>query len=108
MDPENQAQIQAIAEAEGTENTLVVLGAVDVEALEVAGETVTRGDPAFVGPLAGVQLGLPVFHIVEDEIRRQVDPSIYEQEVGFLELTLDFSAVPETMQRIRGEASSTG
>jgi betaine reductase len=108
MDPENQAQIQAIAEAEGTENTLVVLGAVDVEALEVAGETVTRGDPAFVGPLAGVQLGLPVFHIVEDEIRRQVDPSIYEQEVGFLELTLDFSAVPETMQRIRGEASSAG
>jgi len=70
MDPENQAQIQAIAEAEGTENTLVVLGAVDVEALEVAGETVTRGDPAFVGPLAGVQLGLPVFHIVEDEILR--------------------------------------
>jgi betaine reductase len=53
-------------------------------------------------------LGLPVFHIVEDEIRRQVDPSIYEQEVGFLELTLDFSAVPETMQRIRGEASSAG
>src|SRR5690349_2091890 len=106
MDPENQAQIRAIAEAEGTENTLVVLGAVDVEALEVAGETVTRGDPAFVGPLAGVQLGLPVFHIVEDEIRRQVDPSIYEQEVGFLELTLDFSAVPETMQRIRGEASA--
>jgi betaine reductase len=105
MDPENQAQIQSIAEAEGTENTLVVLGAVDVEALEVAGETVTRGDPAYVGPLAGVQLGLPVFHIVEDEIRSQVDPSVYEQEVGFLELTLDFSAVPETMQRIRGDAS---
>ena len=108
MDPENQAQIQAIAEAEGTENTLVVLGAVDVEALEVAGETVTRGDPAFVGPLAGVQLGLPVFHIVEDEIRRQIDPSVYEQEVGFLELTLDFSAVPEAMQRIRGESAPAG
>lgn len=108
MDPENQAQIQAIAEAEGTENTLVVLGAVDVEALEVAGETVTRGDPAYVGPLAGVQLGLPVFHIVEDEIRRQIDPSVYEQEVGFLELTLDFSAVPDTMQRIRGESSPAG
>jgi glycine/sarcosine/betaine reductase complex component A len=105
MDPENQAQIQAIAEAEGTENTLVVLGAVDVEALEVAGETVTRGDPAYVGPLAGVQLGLPVFHIVEDEIRSQIDPSVYEQEVGFLELTLDFSAVPETMQRIRGDGT---
>ena len=107
MDPENQGQIQSIADAEGAENTIVVLGAVDMEALEVAGETVTKGDPAFVGLLAGVQLGLPVYHIVEDEIRSQVDPSVYEAEVGFLELTLDFGAVPDVMRRIRGEDGSS-
>ena len=79
----------------GADDLVVVLGAADPEALEVAAETVTAGDPSYVGPLAGVSLGLPVVHIFEDEVKEQVDPSVYEEQVGLLELALDTDAVKE-------------
>ncbi len=101
MDPENQGLIRAIVEREGAENIVVVLGAADPEALEVAAETVTRGDPSFVGPLAGVQLGLRVVHIFEDEVKGQVDPAVYEEQIGFLELSLQPDEVKAAMRRLR-------
>ena len=103
MDPENQGLIKRIAEELGTEDLVVILGAADAEAVEVAAETVREGDPAYVGPLAGVQLGLPVLHIFEDEIKQQVDPAVYEEHVGFFELSFDVDAVKEAMKRARGE-----
>ena len=102
MDPENQDQIKALVERLGTDDLVVVLGAADPEALEVAAETVTAGDPSYVGPLAGVSLGLPVMHIFEDEVKEQIDPSVYEEQVGLLELALDTDAVREAMKRARG------
>lgn len=102
MDPENQDQIKALVERLGTDDLVVVLGAADPEALEVAAETVTAGDPSYVGPLAGVSLGLPVMHIFEDEVKEQIDPSVYEEQVGLLELALDTEAVREAMKRARG------
>ena len=75
MDPENQDRIKALVDRLGADDLVVVLGAADPEALEVAAETVTAGDPSYVGPLAGVSLGLPVVHIFEDEVKEQVDPS---------------------------------
>jgi glycine reductase len=93
MDPENQDRIKALADEHGLEKVVVVLGAADLESLEVAAETVTMGDPAYVGPLAGVQLGLPVVHILEEEVKQQVDPAVYEEQVGLLEMTLDVEQV---------------
>ena len=98
MDPENQDRIKALVERIGADDLVVVLGAADPEALEVAAETVTAGDPSYVGPLAGVSLGLPVVHIFEDEVKEQVDPSVYEEQVGLLELALDTDAVKEAMR----------
>jgi len=103
MGPESQSQIKAVADRFGADNLVVVLGAADAEALEVAGETVTTGDPAFVGPLAGVSLGLPVVHILEPEVKQQVDPEVYSEQVGLLELTLDTEVVHEAMRKLRGE-----
>ncbi len=60
MDPENQDRIKSLVDEHGADDVVVVLGAADLEALEVAAETLTVGDPAYVGSLAGVQLGLPV------------------------------------------------
>jgi glycine/sarcosine/betaine reductase complex component A len=93
MDPENQDRIKALAEEHGLENVVVVLGAADLESLEVTAETVTMGDPAYVGPLAGVQLGLPVVHILEADLKEQVDPGVYDEQVGLLEMTLDVEQV---------------
>jgi glycine reductase len=102
MDPENQDRIKALVERLGTDDLVVVLGAADPEALEVAAETVTAGDPSYVGPLAGVPLGLPVVHIFEDDVKRQVDASIYEDQIGLLELALDTDAVKQVMAKARG------
>jgi betaine reductase len=93
MDPENQDRIKSLVDEHGADDLVVVLGAADLEALEVAAETVTLGDPAYVGPLAGVQLGLPVVHILEEDVKEQVDPSIYDEQVGLLEMTLDVDQI---------------
>lgn len=104
MDPENQALIKRIVEERGAEDIVVMLGAADAEAVEVAAETVRDGDPAWVGALAGVQLGLPVLHVFEDEVKEQADDDVYEAQIGFFEMTLDVDEVKAAMKRVRGEA----
>ncbi len=104
MDPENQALIKRIVEEVGADDIVVMLGAGDAEAVEVAAETVRDGDPAWVGPLAGVQLGLPVVHVFEDEVKNQADRAVYEEQIGFFEMTLDTEEVKQAMRRARGEA----
>jgi glycine/sarcosine/betaine reductase complex component A len=106
MDPENQALIKRIVEEHGADDIVVMLGAGDAEAVEVAAETVRDGDPAWVGPLAGVQLGLPVLHVFEDEVKTQVDPAVYEEQIGFFAMTLDVDGVTGAMRRARGEAET--
>src|SRR3954466_2163328 len=103
MDPDNQALIKRIVEERGAEGIVVIPGAADAEAVEVAAETVRDGDPSWVGPLAGVQLGLPVLHIFEDDVKEQADAEVYEAQIGFFEMTLDVEAVKEAMKRARGE-----
>jgi glycine/sarcosine/betaine reductase complex component A len=102
MDPENQDRIKSLVDEHGADDLVVVLGAADLESLEVTAETVTVGDPAYVGPLAGVQLGLPVVHILEEDIKDQIDPQVYEDQVGLLEMTLDVEQVREAVKSFPG------
>ena len=101
MDPENQDRIKRLVDEHGSD-VVVVLGAADLEALEVAAETVTVGDPAYVGPLAGVQLGLPVVHVLEEDVKEQADPSVWDEQVGLLEMTLDVDQVRDAATKIPG------
>ena len=102
MDPENQDRIKGLVDTHGADDLVVVLGAADLESLEVAAETVTLGDPAYVGPLAGVQLGLPVVHILEKDVKEQVDGGVYDEQVGLLEMTLDVEQVREAARQFPG------
>jgi len=102
MDPENQDRIKGLVDEYGADDLVVVLGAADLESLEVAAETVTLGDPAYVGPLAGVQLGLPVIHILEEDVKEQVDDGVYDEQVGLLEMTLDIEQVREAARKFPG------
>ena len=88
MDPENQGRIKALA-AEFPADIVVVLGATDRESISIAAETVTSGDPSYVGPLAGVQLGLPVMHVFDPIVRSQADTDVYDAQVGLIEMTID-------------------
>jgi betaine reductase len=102
MDPENQDRIKSLVDEHGADGLVVVLGAADLEALEVAAETVTVGDPAYVGPLAGVQLGLPVMHILEEGVKEDVDPAVWEEQVGLLEMTLDVEQIQRAAAKFPG------
>ena len=51
--------------------------------------TVTEGDPTWAGPLAGAGLGVPAFHVIEPEIKDQVDADVYDEEVSLVELSLE-------------------
>jgi glycine reductase len=104
MDPQNQALIKRIVDEFGTEDVVVILGAADAEAVEVAAQTVRDGDPAWVGPLAGVQLGLSVVHVFEDDVKEQAVAAVYGEQIGFFAMTLDVESVVDAMRRARGEA----
>lgn len=79
MDWEAQSKVKEITSACGAENVVVVLGVCDPEAAKTYAETVTVGDPTFVGPLAGVPLGLPVYHILEPEVIERFEPYMRER-----------------------------
>src|SRR4029453_3882495 len=104
MDPENQDRIKSLVDEHGADDLVVVLGAADLEALEVAAETLTLGDPAYVGSLAGGQLGLPCVHIPEGDVKAQVDPGVYDEQVGLLEMTLDVEQVRRAAQSFPGRS----
>ena len=71
MDLENQRRVLEFTNQYGAENIVVLLGAAEGEASGLAAETVTLGDPTFAGPLAGVQLGLAVYHVCEPEVKEE-------------------------------------
>ena len=73
------------------------------EGAGLAAETVTNGDPTFAGPLTGVQLGLTVYHICEPEIKAEVDPAVYDEQVGMMEMVLDVDDIVSEMSAIRND-----
>ena len=103
MDLENQRRVKDFAEEFGPENVVVVVGASEGEAAGLAAETVEAGDPTFAGPLTGVQLGLACYHIVEPEMKNEVDPDVYKDQVGMMEMVLDVDDIIEEMKSIRDE-----
>ena len=101
MDLENQKRVKDFAEQYGAENIVVVLGAAEGEAAGLAAETVTAGDPTVAGPLAGVQLGLSVFHVCENEIKDEVDSSVYDDQISMMEMVMDVDDIAKEMSSIR-------
>lgn len=105
MDLENQKRVKELAEQFGAENIVVVIGGAEAESAGLAAETVTVGDPTFAGPLAGVQLGLRVYHPVEPEFKESVDADVYEDQIGMMEMVLDVDSIVEEVKNLR-EAGS--
>ena len=106
MDLAHQEAILRVVEEKGKENVIVVLGSPDPESAEIAAETVVNGDPTFAGPLGGVALQLPVYHILEPEVREAVDPEVYRRAVGLMETVLPATEIAAVVRRIRGGRAS--
>ncbi len=107
MDLSTQETIKRLVDQHGAEALLVVLGAPDAESAGIAAETVVLGDPSWAGPLAGVQLGLPVYHVLEDELRAAVPAEVWEEQVGLMVDVLEVDAIAEAVREFRDQASSS-
>jgi betaine reductase len=104
MDLQNQAAILESVRQHGKENLVVLLGAPNAESSAIAAETVVSGDPSYAGPLAGVQLDLPVFHILDDRVREAIPPALYEAEIGIMDAVLDKAAIVASVEAVRTRA----
>jgi betaine reductase len=87
---------------------VVILGAPDADSAELYAETVVNGDPSWAGPLAGVSLGLPVYHILEPEIKNQVDPEIYNEHLQLMEVALDTDKIAGALSKVRMSKTQSG
>jgi betaine reductase len=103
MDLENQKRVKDLTEKYGAENVVVLIGGAEAESAGLAAETVTAGDPTFAGPLAGVPLGLKVYHAVEPEFKESVDADVYDDQIGMMEMVLDVDAIVEEVASMRKE-----
>ena len=103
MDLQSQEVIKRLADEHGPDRLLVLLGAPDPEAAEIAAETVVLGDPTYAGALAETQLGLEVYHVLEDDIRMQIPPEVFEEQIGVMADVLDAAGLAEAVAGMRAK-----
>jgi glycine/sarcosine/betaine reductase complex component A len=105
MDLEGQGRIRQVVEQAGTEDVIAILGANSSTAVEMTALTLKSGDPSYAGPLAGIALGIPSYHILEPEIVGQVDPVLYDRELALSALAMDVDEVIAPMKSLRDAAA---
>jgi len=105
MDLELQKRIKELVDKNKQEKPIMIIGSADAEGAGIVAETVSIGDPSYAGPLTGVQLGLLVYHIVEPEVKREIDPQLYEEKIALMEMVLDVENIIKEMEEIRAKGS---
>ena len=101
MDLQNQQRIKDAAEKYNAEDIIVILGASDAEGAGIYAETVTAGDPTYAGPLAGVSLGLPVYHILDPLLKAEADPAAWEEQISMMEMVMDGEKLANSVAEMR-------
>lgn len=79
----------------------MLLGTPNAESSRLYALTVTEGDPSWAGALAGVSLGLPVYHVMEAAVKSQVSPEVYEEHVSLMEMVLEAEDIASAVQDVR-------
>lgn len=105
MDLEIQQRVKDITEKYGAENVVVILGGAEAEAAGLSAETVSAGDPTYAGPLAGIALGLGVYHAVEPEMKAEFDAAVYDEQCSMMEMVLDVNAIISEVKTVRDQYS---
>jgi glycine/sarcosine/betaine reductase complex component A len=108
MDLGSQEKIKELADEHDRNELLVVLGAPDDEAAEIAAETIIFGDPTYAGALTEAQLGLDVYHVLEDDIKSEIPDDIWEEQVGVMADALEAEALAEAVRNMRTNDDEEG
>jgi len=94
-----------VAERFDPDEVVVLLGTPTEDASRLYAMTVTSGDPSWAGALAGVALGLPVFHVAEEAVRTQVAPADYDEHVALMAMAMDVDAIARAVEGVRSGQS---
>ncbi len=97
MNFENQGIIKRLADQYGSKNLAVVLGNGEANGVEVFAETVTQGDPSYAGPLAGVALKIPVYHVLEPEVVEVVPENLRQEKLELSALVIDVEPMRQAL-----------
>jgi hypothetical protein len=81
----------------------VVLGNGEANGVEVFAETVTEGDPSYAGPLAGVALKIPVYHVLEEEVLSTVPEQLRQEKLQLSSLVIDVEAMHQVLEASRAK-----
>ncbi len=101
MDLESQEKILRLSQAHDPNDLVVIIGAPDPEAAEITAETVVSGDPAFAGALAGTQLGLAVYHVLDDDVKAEVPDDVWDDQIGVMADVLEAEALVAAVVSMR-------
>ncbi len=104
MDLEGQGRIKQVIEQAGSADVIAVLGANSSAAVEMTALTLKSGDPSYAGPLAGIALGIPSYHVLEPELTDQFDRALYERQLALSALAMDVAEVVAPLKSIRDAA----
>ena len=102
---ETQANVKSFVEEYGAYNVVIILGHGDGEPAGLAAETFTVGDPTYSGPLSGVSLHTPVYHVFEPELLLHCDEELYESLITPSLMTMDDQSIIEEVQTFREQYS---
>ncbi len=101
MDLESQEKILRLSQEHDPKDLVVLIGAPDPEAAEITAETVVSGDPAFAGALAGTQLGLDVYHVLDDDVKAEVPDDVWDDQIGVMADVLEAEALVAAVVSMR-------
>jgi glycine/sarcosine/betaine reductase complex component A len=105
MDLQNQQRIIDAVKQYGDENVVVVLGSANADGAGLYAETLSAGDPTYAGPLAGVPLGLPVYHVFDEVIKEEADSKLWEEQISMMEMVLEPEKLVESVADMREQHS---
>jgi glycine/sarcosine/betaine reductase complex component A len=101
MDLESQGRIKQVVEQVGTDGVVAVLGANSAAAVEMTATTLMSGDPSWAGPLAGIALNIPSFHVLEESVTSALPQPVYDRELALSALATDVDEVTAPLRALR-------
>ncbi len=104
MDLQSQESILRASQTHDKADLLVLLGSPDPESASIAAETVIVGDPSYAGALAGTQLGLLTYHVLEEEVHADIPDDVWEAQIGVMADVLEADQLAETVANFRKQA----
>jgi glycine/sarcosine/betaine reductase complex component A len=104
MDLQSQEAILKASQTHDKADLVVLLGSPDPESATIAAETVVEGDPSYAGALAGAQLGLLTYHVLEEEVHADIPDDVWEEQIGVMADVLEADALAETVAGFRNRS----